>query len=230
MYRTHFRHLVTISFVVYLLIALLTLALIALLGDLGAFISVFIAIAGVFWLQAALVIAVDDVKDGRVDLSLRETLERVRPRLNTLSVTALLVALASIVAAILIVIGLFIFIVPGLVLIAVFLWALVRWILVVPAIMLEGRGVFDSFRRSTELVRGHAWTVLWVILVTALIVIGIGIAVKVALTPLPNSWQGFGAQIVSSTLTAPLAALAWTLMFYELRGLKEVVPAPAPAV
>ena len=81
MYRTHFRHLVTISFVVYLLIALLTLALIALLGGLGAFISVFIAIAGVFWLQAALVIAVDDVKDGRADLSLRETLERVRPRL-----------------------------------------------------------------------------------------------------------------------------------------------------
>jgi hypothetical protein len=230
MYRTHFRHLVTISFVVYLLIALLTLALIALLGDLGAFISVFIAIAGVFWLQAALVIAVDDVKDGRVDLSLRETLERVRPRLNTLSVTALLVALASIVAAILIVIGLFIFVVPGLVLIAVFLWALVRWILIVPAIMLEGRGVFDSFRRSAELVRGHGWTVLWVILVTALIVIGIGIAVKVALTPLPNSWQGFGAQIVSSTLTAPLAAVAWTLMFYELRGLKEVVPAPAAAV
>jgi hypothetical protein len=230
MYRTHFRHLVTISFVVYLLIALLTLALIALLGDLGAFISVFIAIAGVFWLQAALVIAVDDVKDGRVDLSLRETLERVRPRLNTLSVTALVVALASIVAAILIVIGLFIFVVPGLVLIAVFLWALVRWILVVPAIMLEGRGVFDSFRRSAELVRGHGWTVLWVILVTALIVIGIGIAVKVALTPLPSSWQGFGAQIVSSTLTAPLAALAWTLMFYELRGLKDVVPAPAAAV
>jgi hypothetical protein len=230
MYRTHFRHLVTISFVVYLLIALLTLALIALLGGLGAFISVFIAIAGVFWLQAALVIAVDDVKDGRADLSLRETLERVRPRLNTLSVAALLVALASIVAAILIVIGLFIFIVPGLVLIAVLLWALVRWILVIPAIMLEDRGVFASFRRSTELVRGHAWTVLWVILVTALIVIGIGIAVKVALTPLPNSWQGFGAQIVSSTLTAPLAALAWTLMFYELRGLKEFVPAAAPAV
>jgi hypothetical protein len=230
MYRTHFRHLVTISFVVYLLIGLLTLLLIALLGGLGAVISVFIAIAGVFWLQAALVIAVDDVKDGRADLSLRETLERVRPRLNTLSVAALLVALASVVAAILIVIGFFIFVVPGLALIAVFLWALVRWILVVPVIMLEGRGVFDSFRRSAELVRGHGWTVLWVILLTALIVIGIGIGVTVALTPLPNSWQGFVVQIVSSTLTAPLAALAWTLMFYELRGLKEIVPAPAPAV
>ena len=227
LYKAHFRHFVSISLVVYLLIALLTLLLIAVLGDLGAFISLFISIAGVFWLQGALVIAVDDVRDGRADLSLGETLARVRPRLNTLSLAALGVAVASVVAAFLIVIGFLALIVPGLLLLALFLWLLVRWILVIPVIMLEARGVFASFDRSAELVRGHGWTVLGVILVTMVIVLGIGIGVSIALVPLPNSWQGFLAQVVSSTLTAPFAALAWTLMYFELRGLKEVAPAPA---
>jgi hypothetical protein len=226
-YKAQFRHLVWISLAVYLLIAFLTLVLIALLDDLGAFVAIFISIAGVFWLQGALVIAVDDVRDGRADLSLRETLARMRPRINTLSFAAALLAVLSVVAAFLILIGLLALIVPGLVLLALFFWVLVRWILVVPVIMLEGRGVFASFDRSTELVRGHGWTVLGVILLTALIVIGIGIGVSIALVPLPNSWQGFVAQIVSTTLTAPFAALAWTLMYYELRGLKDVAPAPA---
>jgi hypothetical protein len=227
LYKAHFRHLIAISVAVYALIALLTLVLIAALGDLGVFMSAFVSVAGVFWLQGALVIAVDDVRDGRADLSLRETLERVRPRLNTLSLAALLVAVATVIAAFLIAVGFLVLILPGLILLALFLWALVRWIVVVPVIMLERGGVFGSFDRSAALVRGHGWTVLGVILLTTLILIGIYIAVSVALFPLPNSWQGFVAQIVSSTLTAPFAALAWTLMYYELRGLGDVAPVPA---
>jgi hypothetical protein len=36
----------------------------------------FVSVAGVFWLQGALVLAVDDVRDGPPDLSISETLDR----------------------------------------------------------------------------------------------------------------------------------------------------------
>ena len=94
LYKAHFRHLISIAFIVYALIALFTLALIVLLGDLGALIAGFVSVAGVFWLQGALVVAIDDVRDGRADLSIRETMERVRPRMNTLSLAAVLITLA----------------------------------------------------------------------------------------------------------------------------------------
>jgi hypothetical protein len=42
LYKAHFRHLIAISVAVYALIALLTLLLIAALGDLGVFMSAFV--------------------------------------------------------------------------------------------------------------------------------------------------------------------------------------------
>jgi len=227
LYKAHFLHLVTIAFAVYALIALFTLLLILLLGNLGAFIAVFLSIAGVLWLQGALVVAVDDVRDGRVDLSVRETLERVRPRLNTLSLSALMVLVAFFLAAIVVLIGLFLFVFPGLALLAFFIWGAVRWSLLIPVVMLEGRGVFGALDRSSELVRGHWWRCFGVILITLLVLIGAGVVIDIALSPLPNSLQGFVGQIVSASLAAPLAALAWTLMYLKLRVAPQPVPAPA---
>jgi glycerophosphoryl diester phosphodiesterase family protein len=227
MYRAHWRHLLSIAFVVYILIAALTLLLVAVLGWFGAVIAGFISVAGVFWLQGALVVAIEDVRDGRPDLSIRETLERMRARINTLSLAALLVVVALFFAAVLVLLGLLVLVFPGLVLLALFIWGFVRWILMVPLIMLEGRGVFASLDRSAELVRGHWWSVFAVVLVTILILIGVGIGVSALLYPLPNWLGDFVGQIVSATLTAPFAALAWTITYYELRGLKEVAPAPA---
>jgi hypothetical protein len=140
MYKAHWRHLLPIALVVYILIAFLTLLLTALLGWLGAVLGAIAALAGVFWLQGALVVAIDDVRDGRADLTISETLARLQPRLNTLTVAGLLAALA-------VGIGLVLLIVPG-------LYLLTIWLLIVPAIMLEGCGVGDSFSRSQELVRG----------------------------------------------------------------------------
>jgi hypothetical protein len=139
MYKAHWRHLVPIAFVVYVLISLLTL-LLGGLGWLGDIVAFFVSLAGVFWLQGALVLAIDDVRDGRADLSLSETLDRVTPHLTTL-------ALAGILAGIAITIGLILLIVPGLFLLTI-------WLLIVPAIMLESCGVSESFARSQEHVRG----------------------------------------------------------------------------
>jgi hypothetical protein len=227
LYKAHFKHLVSIAFIMYALIAVLTLVLILLLGNLGGVAAVFVAVAAVFWLQGALVIAVDDIRDGRADLTIRQTLEGVRRRINTLSLLGFFVLLMFIIAAILIIVGFYLFVIPGLALIFVLFYFLVRWILAVPVIMLEERGVFGALDRSGTLVRGHAWQVFGVVLLTLLILIGVGIAIDVVLSPLPNSVQGLVAQLVSSTLTAPFAALAWTLMYYELRDAPEPVVAAA---
>ena len=212
-YKAHFTHLIPIAFVVYVLIALLTLLLVVLLGFVGAFVGFFVGIAGVFWLQGALVVAVADVRDGRADLSLGETLSRVKPKLNIL-------ALAGILAALGVGIGLLLLIVPGLI-----LWT--WWLVIVPVIMLEGSGVTDAFGRSRELVRGHGWSVFGVLVLTILILVGVDLVFRLIAAGFDDVVIELLLDIASQTLTAPFIALAWTLTYYRLRGLEQPGSEPA---
>ena len=205
MYKAHWRHLVPIAFVVYVLISLLIL-LLGTLGWLGALLGFVASIAGIFWLQGALVLAVDDVRDGRADLSLTQTLDRVTPHLGTLVAVGLLAGIA-------IAIGLVLLIVPGLYLMTI-------WLLIVPAIMLEDRGDGDSFGRSHELVRGYGWSVFGVIVLTVLIFIGVGIVFGILDSVVDSAWVSFALNVLLQTVTAPFLALAWTNTYYELRDLK----------
>jgi hypothetical protein len=206
MYKAHWQHLVPIAFVVYVAVSLISLLLIALLGWVGAVLGGLVGLAGLFWLQGALVVAIDDVRDGRADLSIGQTLERVQPRLTTL-------AAAGVLAAIAIGIGLVFLIVPG-------LYLLTIWLLIVPAIMLEDRGVGDSFGRSHELVRGYGWSVFGVIVLTILIFIGVGIVFGILDSVVDSAWVSFALNVLLQTVTAPFLALAWTNTYYELRDLK----------
>jgi hypothetical protein len=215
LYKEHWRHLLPVALVVYVLISLLSLLLAVLLGWVGVVAGILIAVAGIFWLQGALVVAVDDIRDGRADLSLSDTLSRVRPRLNTLTLAGLLAALA-------VTVGLALLIVPGLIL-------LTMWLLIVPAIMLEGHGVVSSFGRSRELVRGNGWNVFGVIVLTVLILIAVGIGFGLVDAAIDTAWASVLLDIASQTVTAPFVALAWTLTYYELRALKEPQPVPAAA-
>jgi hypothetical protein len=205
LYKRHWRHLLPIAFVVYLLLSLLVLLLAWLLGWLGAIAAVLVSIVGTFWIQGALVVAIDDVRDGRPDLTISETLSRVTPRINTLT-------LAGLLAGIGIVIGLALLIVPGLVLLT---W----WLFIVPVIMLEGAGVMDSFGRSRELVRGNGWNVFGLIVLTILVLIGAQIILALILIPLPDAVQGYVGNLASNTLLTPFVAAAWTLGYYRLRGI-----------
>jgi hypothetical protein len=215
MYKAHWRHLLPIALVVYILIALLALLLALLLGLFGAFLGALVGLAGVFWLQGALVIAIEDVRDGRADLSIRDTLARVRPRMNTL-------ALAGLLAAAGIVLGLILLIVPGLVL-------LTFWLLIVPVIMLEGRGVLESFGRSRELVSGYGWKVFGVIALTVVVLVVVSIGFGIVEEIVDRPWGRFLIDIASQTLTAPFVALAWTLTYYRLREVRERAVEPALA-
>jgi hypothetical protein len=215
LYKAHWQHLIPIALVVYVLISLFTLLLVVLLGWFGAVLGFFIALAGVFWLQGALVVAVDDVRDGRADLNISQTLNRVWPRINTLTVAGLLASLG-------IIIGLALLIVPGLIL-------LTLWLLIVPAIMLEDRGIMASFGRSRELVSGQGWSVFGVIVLTVLILLVVNIGVSILEGAVDSRWFSVLADIASQTATAPFLALAWTMTYFELRSLKEGTPVAVPA-
>jgi hypothetical protein len=203
LYAAHWRHLLAVSVVVYLAISLLVLAFAFLIGVFAAFIS----LAGVFWLQGVLVKAVEDVRDGRADLSVRATLESALPRINVLSAAGLLASLG-------IGVGLAFFIVPGLILLTI-------WSMLVPAIMLEGAGVFRSFGRSQELVRGNAWNVFAVVAVSIVLLLLAGIVLGLILQPIDPEWvESIVVNIAANALFAPFAAVAWTLMYFRLRELE----------
>ena len=202
-YKRHWRHLLPLSFVLYLVLSLFVLLLGFLLGAVGAIAGALVSIVGTFWIQGVLAVAVADVRDGRADLSFSETFARVQPRINTLSVAGLLAGIG-------IVIGFALLIVPGLVLLT---W----WLFIVPAIVLEGRGVMDSFGRSRELGRGYGWNVFTLIILTVLILIAADFALTLLLLPLNDDVQSYVGNVISNTLFTPFVAAAWTLGYFHLR-------------
>ncbi|CAN5730558.1 hypothetical protein BH18ACT15_BH18ACT15_04460 [soil metagenome] len=201
LYKGHWKHLLTISFAVYAAVAVISLIL-SPLGWVGALIATVISIVGLFWVQGALVEAVQDIRDGRADLTVGATFARVRPHLVG-------IAIASILAGIAVGVGLLLLIVPGLILMTL-------WVLIVPVIVLENVPWSDSFGRSQSLVRGHAWSVFGVIVLTILLLIAFGIILGLILAALPAGAQSFVSNLVSGALTAPFIALTWTLLYHRL--------------
>ena len=126
---------------------------------------------GTFLLQAALVKAVQDVRDGRIDLDLRATLSAALPFVGA-------VAIASILAAIGIGIGFILIIVPGLIL-------LTFWSLIVPEIVIGGSGALDSFSRSWRTVRGYGWNVFGTLVMVWIILIAVKSCCRLVLLALP---------------------------------------------
>ena len=165
-----------------------------------------VTILGALWLQGALVVVVEDIRDGKVDLTIREVFRRVEPRLWTLLAVGIIAAIG--VAG-----GLILFIIPGLVL-------LTFWSVTVPAVILENRGVVDAFRRSMRLVSGDAWRVFAIVLITVAFATIIATVIIVVLSPLPRFFDIYVSGVVANSITMPFVALAWTVMFYDLRAAK----------
>jgi hypothetical protein len=207
LYRRHWSHLIPVAAVIYVGLALVTLVLTALLSTLGTVVAAILSVVGVFWVQGALTRAVEDIRDGRSDLSVGETFTSVGGNIAP-------IAGASILAAIAIAIGFVLFIVPGLFLITI-------WSVIVPAIVLENAGALQSFGRSRELVRGNGWNVFGVVVLTFLILLAFSIVLGIILAPVDETARNFVSNVVSGTLTAPFVALTWTLVYFRLRGARE---------
>jgi hypothetical protein len=170
-------------------------------------ISAGVSILGVLSLQGAITGYVDDVREGRPARTAGELFSAVGPVLWTLLG-------AEVLATIGIVGGLILLIVPGLV-------ALTYWSGIIPAIVVERRGVLEAFRRSQELVSGNALRVFAIIVITVLIGSIVANVIALALSPLPRYVDLYVASVIANAVTMPYVAVAWTVMFFELRRAKE---------
>jgi hypothetical protein len=214
LYRRHASHFILISFVIFLVISVITALLSWALGTVGALIGLIFSMFGTFLLQAALVKAVQDVRDGRVDLDLGQTISAALPFLGS-------VAIASILASIGIGIGFVLIIVPGLIL-------LTFWSLIVPEIVIGGAGALESFGRSWRAVRGYAWSVFGTyILVFLMLIVGeIVLSVILSVLHLSYGWRNFISNLVTDTLVAPYIAAVITLIYYRLTTAHGGQPEP----
>src|SRR3954469_24940321 len=217
LYKRFLKEFFLTALVVFLVLDLLSALANSASGD-GAASTAFwsliaftVGVVGYFWVQAALVELVRDVRDGRADRSVGETSRAVQPRLPSAIV-------AGILAGFGIAIGLVLLIVPGLFLLTI-------WSMLVPVIVLEGRSAGEAFSRSREVVRGNGWSVFGLILITFLLV-GISSAViRLILSPLPGFLDNWLGSLVAHSLTVPFAAATLTTAYFQLtRTATEHVP------
>jgi len=147
---------------------------------------------------------VADVQDGRRDSTPRELLNAATPVLGKL-------ILVGLVAGIGVVVGLILFLVPGLILFTF-------WFVAAPVVVLERPEGLLALGRSRQLVKGNGWPVFGVIAV-----LFVAVAVAAELIIIAAAAVGSAAALIVSVvlgvLTAPLAALPAAVLYFELRRL-----------
>lgn len=173
------------------------------------------AVVGTTWLQGAFVYAVQDARDGSFDATLGEVFARVSPSIAPLLVAALLAGFG-------IAVGLVLLIVPGLYLMTI-------WAVIAPVIVIERLGPFGAFGRSRALVRGFAWKVFAIVVITGLLT---GIASEVlqaAFSFLPRFLEIVVGATVAQAIVAPFSAIALAITYFRLREAHGEAAAPAEA-
>jgi hypothetical protein len=172
-----------------------------------------VSFVGYFWVQAALIETVNDVRDGRADRSIGETYQAVRPQLGAATIAGLLAGIG-------IGIGLVLLVVPG-------LYLLTIWSMLIPVIVLERRRAGEAFGRSREIVSGHGWTVFGLIVITFLLVAVASGLIRALFAPLPDFLDSWLGALVAHSLTVPFAAAALATAYFQLVGRSEEVSVPA---
>jgi len=126
------------------------------------------------------------------------------------------VVVASVVFAILIALATVLFIIPG-----ILVW--LAYLLFVPAIVVEKRGIIDSFNRSAFLTKGRRWAILgaWLVFgvvailgMALLMVVAHLVSLRIALPVLAYVWQA---------LITAFSAVMTAVSYYYLRVDKEGV-------
>jgi len=153
---------------------------------------------------------VADVQDGRRDATPGQLLRAATPVIGQL-------ILVGLVAGVGIVIGFFLIIIPGLILITV-------WSVAAPVVVLERPAGLGALRRSRELVRGNGWQVFGVIVVLDVLVTIVA-AVVDGVANSASTGAGIVVRVIVGVLSAPLTALAAAVLYFDLRA-ASAEPAP----
>lgn len=201
-YAAHAAPLLLSAFVIFVFVGVLQ----ALLYDGGfllGLLSSAVGLAAGALYTGFVVKLVDDVRDGRRDFSTRELFSSASGYIVPLIVNGFLRAFA-------VVIGLALFILPG-------LYLLTIWAVTSPAIAAEDEDAIGAFGRSNALVGNQKLPVFLTIaaaflitIVASVIVLGIGFAI--------GTGALFALSIFASTVTAPISALVATVLFFDLGG------------
>jgi hypothetical protein len=162
--------------------------------------------SGVYWMQAAIVVAVEDARVGGPDASVWATLARASRRANAL--TAALLLLSAFAG-----LSMLLFFVP-LILVG-------RLALVAPALVLEDARVVGAVQRSWQLTQGRTIRLLGLALLTSAILFAAFIGMLIGIGSADAGLAGtvVGLLLGASALVVILAWLgaAWALVYEDAR-------------
>jgi hypothetical protein len=154
---------------------------------------------------------VADVQDGRRDATPGQLLRAAWPVFGSLVLVAL-------IANVGIIIGFVFLIVPGLILLTI-------WSVAAPVVVLERPPGLGALARSRALVRGNGWQAFGVIFILTVLIAIVSAAIELGADSAGTA-AGIVVRVVLGVLTAPLAALAAAVLYFELLA---VHGEPAPA-
>jgi hypothetical protein len=129
------------------------------------------------------------------------------------------VAAAQIIAALGIAIGLFAFVIPGLIL-------LIRWAVVAQVAAIERTDWLGALRRSAELVRGEYLHVFGLLFVAAAVNVAVTLGAQAIIGTKARAGD-VAVAIAAATLTRSFTALATAILFFDLTARGRVRQADA---
>lgn len=204
-YRDNFGPLLGSALVVFAIVELALLLLVESDSPGLALLAIPLSLAGHALYTGVVVKLVQDVRDGRRDSTVGDLFSAAAPAILSLIAFTLLYTLG-------VAVGFLLLVVPGLILLTI-------WSLGPPAIVVERIGPVEAFGRSRRLVKGVGWSVFLVLFLTFVIVAVVSAALAALAGALTDGGAGtYVAGVVASALTAPIAALAVAIMYFELRG------------
>jgi hypothetical protein len=164
-------------------------------------IGLIVGVLGSVWISGSLVKVVQDVEsDGTLDAGVGEILKVVTPLLVPLF-------FLFVVVTFLVYVGLLFLVAPG-----IFL-ALI-WSVSVPAMVVEGQGVFGAMGRSKDLTKGNRWRILGVAVVVfiAYLVVALIIILLNLITPILAIIGGIAAIVI----IYPYVAIIIGVLYFRL--------------
>jgi len=200
-YGKTFTVLIPAALIVYTPVALIA----AITSDsaVGGVLALVAALVASAWYTGMVVRTVQDVQDGRVDATIGQLFSSVTNLIGRL-------ILVGIVAGICVVVGIALFIVPGLIILTI-------WCVSSPVVVVEDTGVFEALGRSRELVRGNGWQVFGVIVSVFALIVVVSIVIG-SIGAIGNSFLLiFIVQLLLNVALAPIFALASAVLYFALR-------------
>jgi hypothetical protein len=189
----------------------------------GAFVSILLVTLGTVFLSGFITVIVGHAVLGK-PVTFAQAWEEFKPRLLPLLGATLL-------ATLLIAVGVVLCIVPG-------IWLGVLFALVTPALVLERCGISTAFGRSRALVNGAWWRTFGILLLTAVIGWVISSIISIPFTLMGSASTGFSGDptaalsvgslilttigaIIASTITLPFTSAVTVLVYVDRRMRSE---------